>query len=245
MTWLRQYRDLVSMQLRSMRGELWFAAMIQAVLSLGLVIGFGFLIPDVSETTALFLVTGTATQAFVTIGLVMLPQLLAQAKEAGRIEYFLTLPISREAYLLALVTVVALMALPAVAFTVVLGAWHYDLSFSLEPAFIAVAVLAVFSLAGVGVAMAVYSPHQQVTNALTQLIIYYVLLFAPVLMPKEQLPGLLQLTANFAPPTYAADGVRATLTDLPGTHLARSLLVMGSFALGSLALSAVAIRRRG
>ncbi len=245
MTWLRQYRDLVSMQLRSMRGELWFAAMIQAVLSLGLVIGFGFLIPDVSETTALFLVTGTATQAFVTIGLVMLPQLLAQAKEAGRIEYFLTLPISREAYLLALVTVVALMALPAVAFTVVLGAWHYDLSFSLEPAFIAVAVLAVFSLAGVGVAMAVYSPHQQVTNALTQLIIFYVLFFAPVLLPKQQLPELLQFTSNFAPPTYAADGVRATLTDLPGTHLARSLWAMTGFAAGSLVLSAVAMRRRG
>lgn len=245
MTWLTQYRNLVSMQLRSMRNELWFAAMIQVVLSLGLVIGFGFLIPDVSETTALFLVTGTATQAFVTIGLVMLPQLLAQAKEAGRIEYFLTLPISREAYLLALVTVVALMALPAVAFTIVLGAWHYDLSFTFEPAFLAVALLAVFSLAGVGVAMAVYSPHQQVTNALTQLIIFYVLFFAPVLLPKEQLPELLQFTSNFAPPTYAADGVRATLTDLPGTHLARSLLAMGGFAAGSLVLSSVAMRRRG
>jgi ABC-2 type transport system permease protein len=245
MTWLTQYRNLVSMQLRSMRNELWFAAMIQVVLSLGLVIGFGFLIPDVSETTALFLVTGTATQAFVTIGLVMLPQILAQAKEAGRIEYFLTLPISREAYLLALVTVVALMALPAVAFTIVLGAWHYDLSFTFDPAFLAVAFLAVFSLAGVGVAMAVYSPHQQVTNALTQLIIFYVLFFAPVLLPKEQLPELLQFTSNFAPPTYAADGVRATLTDLPGTHLARSLLAMGGFAAGSLVLSSVAMRRRG
>jgi ABC-2 type transport system permease protein len=244
-TWLTQYRDLVSMQLRSMRNELWFAAMIQVVLSVGLVIGFGFLIPDVSETTALFLVTGTATQAFVTIGLVMLPQLLAQAKEAGRIEYFLTLPISREAYLLALVTVVALMALPAVGFTIVLGAWHYDISFNLDPAFIAVAILAVFSLAGVGVAMAVYSPHMQVTNAMTQLIIFYVLFFAPVLLPKEQLPEVLQFTSNFAPPTYAADGVRATLTDLPGTHLARSLWVMTGFAAGSLVLSAVAMRRRG
>jgi ABC-2 type transport system permease protein len=245
MTWLTQYRDLVSMQLRSMRNELWFAAMIQVVLSLGLVIGFGFLIPDVSETTALFLVTGTATQAFVTIGLVMLPQILAQAKESGRIEYFLTLPISREAYLLALVTEVALMALPAVAFTIVLGAWHYDISFTFDPAFIAVAFLAVFSLAGVGVAMAVYSPHMQVTNALTQLIIFYVLFFAPVLLPKEQLPEVLQFTSNFAPPTYAADGVRATLTDLPGTHLARSLLAMGGFAAGSLVLSSVAMRRRG
>lgn len=245
MTWLRQYRDLVSMQLRAMRNEIWFVAMIQVVLSLGLVVGFGYLIPDISETTALFLVTGTATQAFITVGLVMLPQMLAQAKEMGRIEYFLTMPISREAYLLALVTVVAVMALPAVAFCILLGAWHYDLSLTVEPAFAAVALLAVFSLAGAGVAMAVYSPHPQVTNALTQLIIFYVLFFATVLLPKEQLPELLQFTSAFAPPTYAADGIRATLTDLPGTHLGRSLTIMSGFAAGSLVLSAVAMRRRG
>jgi hypothetical protein len=39
--------------------------------------------------------------------------------------------------------------------------------------------------------------------------------------------------------------MRASLTDLPGTHLARSLLVMTLFAAGSLGISAAAIRRRG
>lgn len=245
MTWLRQYGDLVSMQLRALRAEVWFIAVLQVALTLGLVVGFGYLIPDISKATATFLVTGTATQSFVTVGLVMLPQMLAQAREAGRIDYYLTLPISREAYLLAQVTVVALLALPAVAFCLLFGMWRYDLGLHFEPAFLAVALLGVFSMAGVGVALAVYSPHQQVTNALTQLTIFYVLFFAPVLMPKEQLPEFLQFTANFAPPTYAADGVRATLTDLPGTDLTRSLLAMTAFAAGSLVLSSIAMRRRG
>ncbi|HMO53067.1 MAG TPA: ABC transporter permease [Tepidiformaceae bacterium] len=245
MTALTQYRDLVSMQLRSMRSEIWFIALIQIVLSTGLVVGFGFIIPNISDATATFLITGTATQAITTVGLVMLPQMLAQSKEEGRMEYFLTMPISREAYLASLVTVVAMMALPGVAFCVIFGAWHYGVSLQFEPAFVLVALLGVFSMAGVGVAMTVYSPHQQVTNALTQLIIFYVLFFAPVLMPREHLPSLLQFTAHFAPPTYAADGVRATLTDLPGTHLGRSLLMMAGFATASLALSSAAIRRRG
>ena len=47
------------------------------------------------------------------------------------------------------------------------------------------------------------------------------------------------------PPTYTADAMRGALTDLPGTDLARSLWVMGGFTLGSLGLSAAAIRRRG
>lgn len=245
MTAIRQYRDLVGLQMRSMRGDNIFIALIHIALTLGLVVGMGYLIPNVSESTALFLVTGTATQAFVTTGLVMLPQMLAQSKEDGRLEYFLTLPISREAYLLSLVTVVGIMSLPAVAFSLVFGAWHYDLSLALAPEFVVVMVLAVLSLAGVGVAMAVYMPHMQITNALTQLIIFYVLFFSPVLLPQSQLPELLQHTSKLAPPTYAADGVRATLTDLSGTHLGRDLVLMSGFATASIALSAFAIRRRG
>ena len=245
MTALRQYRDLVSLQMRSMRADNIFIAMIHVALTLGLVLGMGYLIPNVTESTALFLVTGTATQAFVTTGLVMLPQMLSQSKEDGRLEYFLTLPISREAYLMSLITMVAVTSFPAVAFCLAFGAWHYDLSLSVDPAFLLVMVLAVLSLAGVGVAMAVYMPHMQVTNALTQLIIFYVLFFSPVLLPESQLPELLQQTAKLAPPTYAADGVRATLTDLPNTTLAKDLWLMSGFAAASIALSAFAIRRRG
>ena len=245
MTAVRQYKDLVSLQMRSMRGDNVFIALIHVALTLGLVLGMGYLIPNITESTALFLVTGTATQAFVTTGLVMLPQMLAQSKEDGRLEYFLTLPISREAYLLSLITMVAVTSLPAVAFCLAFGAWHYDLSLSMDPAFLVVMLLAVLSLAGVGVAMAVYMPHLQVTNALTQLIIFYVLFFSPVLLPASQLPEILQQTAKLAPPTYAADGVRATLTNLSGTNLAKDLSLMTVFAVASIALSAFAIRRRG
>ena len=245
MSIVRQYRDLVSMQLRSMRDDVAFIILIHIALTLGLVVGMGFLIPDVSDTTARYLITGTATQSFVTVGLVMLPQMIAESKERGRLEYFLTMPISREAYVLSLITVVAVTSLPAVAFCLAFGAWHYDISFALEPAFVLVMALAVLSLAGVGVAMAVYTPHLQVVNALTQLIIFYVLFFSPVLLPESQLPDALRYTAMLAPPTYAADAVRATLTDLPETNLARDLVFMTGAACASIALSAFAIRRRG
>lgn len=245
MTAVRQYRDLLSIQLRSMRDEVPMIAVIQIVLSLGLVLGMGYLIPNISKTSSTFLITGTATQSFVTMGLVMLPQMLSQSKAEGRIEYFLTMPISREAYLLALITVVAVTALPGVAFTLLFGAWHYGITLHVDPAFFLVMVLCVLSLAGVGVALAMFTPHMQLVNAITQMIIFYVLFFSPVLLPSSQLPSFLQETSRVAPPTYAADGVRATLTDLPGTSLGKDIVVMGGFAVASVALSAFAIRRRG
>ncbi len=242
---VRQFFDLVRMQFLMNRQMIVVISMIQAVMTVGLILGFGYYIPDIAKIQALYLTIGAATQTFVTIGLVMLPQKLSQEKAEGLLDYFLTLPIGRETYLLAEVTFVALLTFPGTAFAVAFGAWHYDLSLSVQPVVILVAVLSVFSLAGLGVAMTMLSPYQQLTNALTQLLIFYVLLFAPILMPKEQLPWLLQKAAIVMPPTYAADAMRASLSDLPGTHLVRSLLVMAGFGVVSLGASAAAIRRRG
>jgi ABC-2 type transport system permease protein len=240
-----QYAELLKLQLRTMRTDIITISVIQVALTGGLVLGFGYIIPDISDISATYLVTGTATQSFVTIGLVMLPQFLSQAKADGRLDYMLTLPISREAYLLSQVTVVGVVALPGVAFAVLIGDWKYGLSLTPDPMMVPVMLLAVLSLAGVGVAMAVLIPQMQVTNAITQLIIFYVLFFSPVILPKEQLPAFLRHAADFMPPSYAADAVRATLTDLPGTHLGRSLIVMASFAVASLGLASTAVRRRG
>ncbi|MBI5948535.1 MAG: ABC transporter permease [Chloroflexi bacterium] len=245
MTPVRQYFDLLRIQYMMNRQMVAIISIIQAAMTVGLILGFGYYIPDINKTQALFLTVGAATQTVVTIGVIMLPQKLSQEKSEGLLDYFLTLPIGRENYLLAEVSFVALMTFPGTIFAVAFGAWHYDLSLSVNPVVIVAAVLAVFSLAGLGVAMPLLSPYQQLTNALTQLLTFYILLFSPVLMPKEQLPWLLQKVAVVMPPTYAADAMRASLTDLPGTHLARSLLVMAGFGAVFLGASAMSIRRRG
>ncbi|HEX6030116.1 MAG TPA: ABC transporter permease [Tepidiformaceae bacterium] len=245
MKYLAQYLELVKMSLLSYRAGIAFVMMVQIVLTIGLVLGYGYLIPDIPKVAALYVTTGAATNAAITVSLVVLPQILAEAKHQGRMDYMLTLPISRELYLLSQVTTAVILALPGTALAVVFGAWRYDLSLSVNPLLPLVALLAVFSLAGVGVAVAALSNHLQVTNAITQLTIFYVIFFAPILMPKEQLPGMLQSVSTVMPPTYAADGMRGALTDLPGTNLGRDLAVLAAFAAGSLTLSAVTIRRRG
>ena len=242
---LRQYGQLVLLGLRQNRDEVAFIGVIQLVITFGFVVGFGYFIHNVSERQALFLTTGTATNTLVTVALVGLPQVLSQSKAQGRLDYLLSLPINRELYLAAQVTYVMITALPGVLFALVFGAWHYDLSLSVDPMVVAVMPLSMLSLAGVGVAIGILSPHPNVTNAFSNLAIFYVLLFAPILIPKEQLPALLRHIATVLPTTYAADAMRGALTDLPGTHLGRSMAAMAGFTVVSLAASAVSVRRRG
>lgn len=240
-----QFIHLTRIHLQMNRVDLAMIVIIQAAFSLGFVLGFGYLIPNIDKHTATFITVGTATQNLVIVGCVMLPQMLAQGKREGRLDYFLALPISREAYLLANVAVAAIYSIPGAAFAVALGAWRYDLG--LEPSAIVLLVipLAVFSLAGVGIAMAVFMRSPEAVNAVTQLVIFYVIFFAPVMIPREQLPDVLQVTARFLPPSYAADAMRATLTDLPGTNLGLSLAALSGFAVVSVAGASLAIRRRG
>ena len=245
MNGLLSYITLVRMQLQMMRNEFLIISVVQVAFTIGIVLGFGYFIPNISDGAAYYLTTGTATQAVVTVGLVMLPQNLSQAKTEGRLDYFLTLPISREAYILAQVTVVAVIAVPGALAAILFGGWYYELPLDISPLIIPVIALAILSLAGLGVMVAMVSPYQQLTNVFTQLTIFYVLLFAPVMIPRDQLPSFLDHAATFLAPTYAADGIRATVTDLPGTHLARSIFVMSGFALVSTAIASMSIRRRG
>lgn len=245
MTALRQYRDLVVFNLHAVRDQVWFLMLLQTVFAAGLVFGFGFVIPDISDATALYLVTGAATQSVIMIGLVMTPQKMSEDKTMGRMEYMLTLPISREAYLFAEVTVVACFALPGILFAIALGFWHYGLGIHFDPLFFLVVPLGIIALGGVGLAMAVVSPHPQLTNALTQVIIFYALFFSPVILPKDQLPTWLGHISTVMPTTYVAEAMRATLTDLPATNLGLSLGIMALSSVGSITLSSFVIRRRG
>jgi ABC-type polysaccharide/polyol phosphate export permease len=105
-------------------------------------------------------------------------------------------------------------------------------------------VFTVLALSGVGVSIALLSPTLQLTTSLTQVALFYVLFFAPVLLPRDQLPHVLQVISDFLPPSYSADALRATLTDIPGTHLPRSLAMLAIFATASFAFTSAVLRRR-
>ena len=245
MSFVHQYLELTRLQLLSMRADVFIISLINVAFVAGFIFGFGYLFGEVSSETGAFLTTGVATNAIIVVGMTMLPQFLAEAKQQGRLDYFRSLPISREAYLLALLSVVLVLALPGILLGLVAGWLRYDVNFEISAAIVIVVPLATLSLGGFGAAIAIISPRLQLTNAISQLAIFYFIFFAPVLLPRENLPPALQRTSDFLPPTYAADAVRATLTDLSGTHLERSLAVMALFAAFSMVVASVAIRRKG
>ena len=81
MSVLRQFAYMLRLELMMARSLVWMMVMVQFVLTLGLILGFGYFIPHLTRIQALWLTTGAASQTVVTTALVILPQKLARSEE--------------------------------------------------------------------------------------------------------------------------------------------------------------------
>ena len=132
---------------------------VQALLATGIVIGFGFVIPDITPDTALFLASGAPTILLLTIGLVIVPQGVSRARASGALDYQRALPVSRPLLLLVDLVVWTLIALPGVAIGLVVAWLRYDIAFSFDwPLLILASVLVTTMATALGYAIAVTFP---------------------------------------------------------------------------------------
>ncbi len=79
--------------------------------------------------------------------------------------------------------------------------------------------------------MAVAIPEPRVTNLITNVIIFFVLLFTPIIVPIEQFPDWLAAVQRALPFWHIANLLRAGLTEGLVTDVGRSLLVVTAWTL--------------
>ena len=188
---LRSYRLLVRWQALRLKGFLPLAIVVQALFAFGIVVGYPLLFPEIDQLTVLFLATGAPAITLITMGLVALPQVVAQAKLEGTLEYMRSLPVPRMVYLAADLTVWLAIVLPGVAFAVVVGVWAFGLDLSVSLAIIPATMLVAITAAAVGYAMATVLPPM-IAMLLTQVLVIGVLVFSPINFPASRLPEWLQ-----------------------------------------------------
>jgi ABC-2 type transport system permease protein len=108
------YRTLLRWRLAQIGGTvLPMVVVVQSLLAAGLIVGFGFLIPEVDVAAASYLATGTPTALLMIVGLVLLPGGVSDARADGTLHYLRTLPLPRSVPLLVELTVWSTVASPA------------------------------------------------------------------------------------------------------------------------------------
>ena len=243
MSALRSYRLLLAWQARRLKGFLPLAIVVQALFALGIVVGYPMLFPQMDRLTILFLATGAPTITLITMGVVAVPQLVAQAKTEGTLDYMRALPVPRLVYLFADLTVWLAVVLPGVAFAIVVGAVRFDLDLAVTPLVVPAMLLVALTATSMGYAIASLLP-QMVANLLTQILVVFVLMFSPLNFPADRLPGWLAAVHQVLPFQAMGEVVRGTLASGMFPVGGAAFALLGAWCLASFVVTYRILSRR-
>ncbi|WP_229073385.1 ABC transporter permease [Actinoplanes sp. DH11] len=218
---------------------------VQALIAAALILGFGFLIPDIDTRTAQFLSTGAPTVLLMVIGLVICPQGVAQARTSGTFTYQRALPVPRVLLLVSDLIVWLVIALPGIPVTILIAQLRYGFSYSIDwPLLLGAAILSAIMATSVGYAIAVLLPPM-LAQLISQVLVFFVMLFSPITFPESHLPGWFQAVHDVLPFRPAADLLRAGLLSDDFSASGRDLVVLFAWCALGLAISIRALVRRG
>jgi len=238
-----QFGLLIQWQFRRMSSHLPLLVIVQILLAVTTVLGYGLLVGTPPPEQAVYLATGASTVTLVMVGLVMTPQLVATARTEGSFDWMRTLPVPRAVFLVADLALWTLIALPGMVLGVAAGAHRFDITLSLAPWLPLAAIAVSLTAACVGYAVACLFPPQ-VAHLMSQVLIFVVLLFSPVSYPASRLPEWLAAVHRWLPIEPMADALRAALVSEVFTMPLRSTIVLTVWMVAAIAGVSWSLKRR-
>ncbi len=206
----RSFRLLLTWQALRKKQYLPLMVVVQALFSLGIVLGYPLLFPELDRTTILFIATGAPSVALITIGMVAVPQMVSEAITEGSLQYMRALPVPRLAYLMADLTVWLVIVLPGVAIGIVAAAWRFGLDLAVSPLAAPGLILVCLTASCVGYAVASVLPPM-LAHIISQVLIVFVLMFSPLTFPASRLPGWMETIHSVLPVQAMGEITRGTL----------------------------------
>jgi ABC-2 type transport system permease protein len=155
------------------------------------------------------IVAGSAILAIAMTAIVMLAQRVASLKEAGALDYYATLPVSRPAVVASVLLSFALFSLPGLVIVLVFGSLLFDLSLGALWIALPVWLFGSFALAGLGVVIGFSAPDEQLAGMYSNLAMMAVLFLG--IIPSGKLPGWLSPLRAVLPSTYAVNALKPGL----------------------------------
>ena len=242
--WLSGYRTMVRWHLSSMRLWLMLLAMVQVLVGVGYVLGVGLFFAEVPPVAAAYVATGAPVFNLVLLGMLLGPQLVADMKASGGYDFIQSLPVPTTASAAAWYTVNLIGGLPPFLATLVVAHLRYpDVDFAISPAVVVAVLLVVFAGTMLGYALAYAIVDPKITQLVTQVLVFALMGFAPIVFPAQQMPDWLVTVNDWLPLTHMATVVRDALTDgLVTADVGRAYLILTVWAL---AAGAAAVRELG
>lgn len=209
--WLDSYASMLRFDLVRMRRWLGVFIGVQLLMGAGMTVMYGFFLPVIPNIVALYITTGVPTLALIPIGFVFVPQQIAQQRLEGSYDYLWSLPVPKMVVAASTFTLLTLLALPGVVVALWAGTVRYGVTLDVQPSIVPAVLLSSLMAASVGYGIGQAISNPQLINMVTNLVVFFVLLFSPIAFPPSQFPSWLQTVNAFLPFEHMAAVVRASL----------------------------------
>jgi len=240
---LRTYPLMMTWSWTSSRPWLALLGAVQIMMPVGIVIGLSFLFPDITPPIARHLITGTPTIILLTMGMDVVPQMVAQGRLQGTHDFMLSLPVPRMVLLASDATIFFLLTIPGIIIALILGSVYHDFPLQVSPLVIPVFILISMTGTFIGYAIALGVPRPQMANIASQILLYFIVFFSPIIYPAEQLPTWLAAIHKVLPIQYMAGLSRGTLSDVD-VNMGLAFAVTGAWCVASFLFCYIVMKRR-
>lgn len=193
-------------------------------------------------TEARAVVAGSSVLVVAFVALNLLAQYFGQLRANGGLDHYATLPVPPAAVVLGAAGAYASFTVPGTVFTAVAGSALFGLPMSHLWVLVAVVPLAGAALAGLGAALGLLAPRQELATLLGQLGMSAALLLG--VLPAERLPEVVRWARDLLPSTYGVEALARSFDARPDwTVVALDLGVCAAVGVLSLAVATWAYRR--
>ncbi len=217
----------------------------QLVMGVGAAFMYKFYLGAIDPVTALYLVSGIPALSLIPVGFVMVPILVMQEKARDTYDFTWSLPVPRLAPVAATFTVFTAIALPISIVSTYVAAWRFDVALDVSWTFVPFALLASLMATSVGYGMAMAIPEPRITNLITNIVIFLVLLFSPIVIPIEHFPDWAANLHQVLPFYHMANLIRSSLTEGLVTNAQTSLTILLIWTAGGWGVVARVVGKRG
>jgi len=242
--WWDSYLTMMRFEVLSLRTFLVSALVIQTLMGAGMGVMYGFFLGDIPGTARTFLVSGIPALALFPLGFVLVPNIIANQRFEETYDYIWSLPAPRMASALGSFTVFAVLGLPGTAAALVVSVLVFGVTLSPTVAIIPAILISTSIATSVGYAIGHGVKNPRLVNIFTNLLVFLVLMFSPIVVPIEQFPSWFASLHRVLPFWHMANVLRASLTDGLVANVTASYLVLLAWTVVAWGVTIRVIKRR-
>lgn len=183
------------------------------VLPLAMVFGFTRIGSGLTDANSLiYIISGSAIFSVANDGLYTMAIRIGSMKKEGMLLYYASLPINKVAFVSAIMVSRLSVTLPGMIAPMLFGSLIYKIDLHFSVWIVLLLPLTALALSAIGMALGSLLNSLEMIQIIVNLLLFVLIMAAPVFIPWEALPVPFKLLGYLLPPSYAADALRRVLS---------------------------------